>query len=212
VPIVAGAVDGVYRIMPDALTLSGLAAGLTLASLDGEPGPALAGEAVASAVSALLYLLCPGVPGLGGVQLAPLAGVAIGLQGVPIALPTGILIRGPCGVVLLLACPWRWAGSLGCGAPLPGWAPEQRARMRKRSERRFPASSPGTSAPGQGDPGPGKEAVSVGTAAEARDRVGRQPSFEGPVCVLSRHRARLVRFGSRQVTRQHDGTGRPCRR
>jgi leader peptidase (prepilin peptidase)/N-methyltransferase len=116
--VVAGAVDAACRIIPNALTLPGLMAGLLLASLEGELGQALAGGAVGLAVFALLYLLRPGALGLGDVKLAALIGVATRLQGVPIALPAGILIGGLYGAVLLLARRATWKGTVPYGPPL----------------------------------------------------------------------------------------------
>jgi leader peptidase (prepilin peptidase)/N-methyltransferase len=116
--VVAGAVDAVCRIIPDVVTLSGLIAGLLLASLDGELGPALTGGAVGFAVLALLYLLRPGALGFGDVKLAAFIGVATRLQGVSVALPAGILIGGLYGIGLLLARRATWKGTVPYGPPL----------------------------------------------------------------------------------------------
>jgi leader peptidase (prepilin peptidase)/N-methyltransferase len=116
--IVAGAVDAVCMIIPDAVVLPGLVGSLLLASLDGEFGSAMLGGVVGFAVFALLFCLRPGALGMGDVKLAGLIGMAVRLNGLPVALMAGMLTGGVYGVILLLTRRARWKDAVPYGPSL----------------------------------------------------------------------------------------------
>ena len=89
-------------LIPNDVTLPGIAAGLALAALDGEMGNALLGGIVGFVVFLVLFTLRPGALGFGDVKLMAFVGVATRLEGLPIALFAGVLLGGVYGFVLLI--------------------------------------------------------------------------------------------------------------
>jgi leader peptidase (prepilin peptidase)/N-methyltransferase len=116
--IVVGAVDAACRIVPDQALLLGIMLGLSQAQLEGRLSAAVLGGFAGAMFFLLLYFLRPKALGFGDVKLAGFIGVAVGLNGLPVALGSGILLGGLYAAVLLLVRAAGWKDSVPYGPPL----------------------------------------------------------------------------------------------
>lgn len=101
--VTAAAVDIHHRIIPDAVVLTGLVAGMLLAALVSWQSLklGLAGFVAAGAVMLLIALLSRGGMGGGDIKLAALMGLYLGPRSVGVALMLAFLAGGLVGIALL---------------------------------------------------------------------------------------------------------------